>query len=537
MTFLARFWVILAFGLGVFFPVFAVLREGVTPSSYLLLGDPVVLSVVRATLWQALLSTVISLFLGLPLGLALGRWVQAYPRSKVPTLLALPYGIPTLVAAMAWVMILGRNGVLASWGFELDWAYSLKAVIVAHVFLNIPLVALWISQARAQIPVPELEAARVLGASSFQTFKEVIFPKVKWAWASAGVQVFSLCGMSFALVLILGGGPPVQTLETLLYSHLRYGTLDISSAVACAIWELGITVIPWVVVVSLRRHHKNQNQRNRREGASKAIRRRSYERSPVLGVFLGGVGLFFISPYLTVLSGFSFSGRFFEAPFFTTLKDEWMAALKVSFQLAALSSGLAVTTAVMAVLATERLRPKFLKKASEVIFSLPSGISVLVLALGFWLAYERWIDPFEGSLFAMAAIQATFFFPMAYRILWPVSGQVRSSQLEAAFSLGASPLQGFWHVEWPKWKGPVLSAIAAVAGGSLAELGAVSLFYSERLLPLPLLISRWMVKYRFEEAQGLAALLLILSFLLIGFSLSLGSLGLSHWGEARGREV
>ena len=159
----------------------------------------------------------------------------------------------------------------------------------------------------------------------------------------------------------------------------------------------------------------------------------------------------------------------------------------------------------------------------SVLLGLPSGISVLVLGLGIWLAYERWLDPFEGSWLAIIALQTTLFFPIAYRVLWPFAQSPQKSQLEAAESLGASPLESFWLIEWPRWRGPVLSALAAVAGGSLGEVGAVSLFFSEKILPLPLLVSRWMGQYRFDEAQGIAGLLFLLSFLTIVISLETGN--------------
>jgi ABC-type Fe3+ transport system permease subunit len=79
-------------------------------------------------------------------------------------------------------------------------------------------------------------------------------------------------------------------------------------------------------------------------------------------------------------------------------------------------------------------------------------------------------------------------------------------------------------IEWPRWRGPIFSAFAGVAGASLGELGAVSFFYSEKLVPLPLLVSRWMRQYRFEEAQGIAALLFLLSVLLIVISVESGHL-------------
>ena len=136
-------------------------------------------------------------------------------------------------------------------------------------------------------------------------------------------------------------------------------------------------------------------------------------------------------------------------------------------------------------------------------------------ALSFWLAYGKIVDPFEGSFFAMVAIQVALFLPTVFRVLWPLALTRQSRLLEAATTLGASELGAFFTVEWPRWRGPVASCVSLVAAASLGEVAAVSLFYSEKLLPAPLLISRWAGQYRFEEAQALSALLLVLSTALL----------------------
>src|SRR4051812_28268206 len=62
--------------------------------------DPEVLSVARATLQQALVSTVFSALFGLPLGLWIGSLKR---RGAAQVLLALPFGVPTVAAGTAWV--------------------------------------------------------------------------------------------------------------------------------------------------------------------------------------------------------------------------------------------------------------------------------------------------------------------------------------------------------------------------------------------------------------------------------------------------
>jgi len=167
-------------------------------------------------------------------------------------MLTIPFGIPTVVAATAWVAVLGSHGFLARLGFHSTLLYSFSAVVLAHVFFNAPWVAWWVGETSAQIPRSRIEAAQTLGASPLQIFFQLQFPSVALAFASALVQVFALCTMSFALVLILGGGPPVQTLEVALYSRIRWGELDISGAILCAALELILTLLPWVLLRFIR---------------------------------------------------------------------------------------------------------------------------------------------------------------------------------------------------------------------------------------------------------------------------------------------
>jgi ABC-type Fe3+ transport system permease subunit len=147
--------------------------------------------------------------------------------------------------------------------------------------------------------------------------------------------------------------------------------------------------------------------------------------------------------------------------------------------------------------------------------SAPAGVSALVLALGIWFAYGRWIDPFEGSLTAMVLLQTTLSLPFAYRMLWAVDRGAQTRLVEAARTLGARPAQAFWWVEWPRWRPVVLGLLAMTGAASLGEVAAASFFASDQLVPLPLLATRWMARYQFEQAQWVSIFLLALSALAV----------------------
>ena len=167
--------------------VFARLRAAPT------LFDAETLAVARVTAGQAAASAGLAAVIGLPLGLWVGSRAGR-TRLWAEGALALPFGVPAVCAGLVWVTLLGRSGVF---GGRLDWLYSFKAVILAHVFFNVPWIALLVAQARAHVPEPQLEAARTLGAGRLRAFRVVTWPRVRAAFFSALAQSFVFCAMSF----------------------------------------------------------------------------------------------------------------------------------------------------------------------------------------------------------------------------------------------------------------------------------------------------------------------------------------------------
>ncbi|RYZ73342.1 MAG: ABC transporter permease subunit, partial [Proteobacteria bacterium] len=105
--------------------------------------------------------------------------------------------------------------------FELGFGFYL--VVSAQVFLNGAYLGRQLFQARLTLPKREIEIAQTLGANPGTQFSRILFPHYVRRTLPGLAQVFLWCLGSFALVLILGGGPPVESLQTETLAALRAG--------------------------------------------------------------------------------------------------------------------------------------------------------------------------------------------------------------------------------------------------------------------------------------------------------------------------
>jgi thiamine transport system permease protein len=494
-------------GFALVIPLVGIAHSGIV--NHFPIFDSDVLYATRLTALQALISALLSLGVGTVFGIFIQRASFGRRLTSLRTLLALPFGVPAVVAASAWVSVLGKSGLNSS------LLYSISSVILAHVFFNAPWVALWVSYALEDISFTHREAARTLGASRWQEFWSITLPEIFPTLISVFSQVFTFCAMSFILVLILGGGPPVETLETALYIKVRSGGLDLSGASACAFWQLLLTLLPWILLSRFQKRTLGKQAR-RRLGAENSAHPNLLFIAAILGSAI------FLIPYLVLLRNQSVS-HFFELLRVSGKRAEILSAFFYSLKISLPTAGLSLLIAIAGVWLDHRFRKRSSQGWANFVVNLmvvPSGVSTMVLGLGFFVAYREVIDPFSSSIFSVVVLQAVFFVAVAFKILRPVAIQFQESQIDVARTLGAGLLRSFFLVEWRRWRRPLIACFSLILGAALGEVGAVSLFYNEERVPASLLISRWMSRYRFEDAQSVALMLMVCSLLFISFGVS-----------------
>jgi putative spermidine/putrescine transport system permease protein len=167
----------------------------------------VVMTTLRVSAW----TTVIAMLLAYPLALVMVRGNALVGRALTVIVLA-PLLINVVVRTYAWRVILanGDNGVL-NWTLahlglpSVQLLYTEWAIIIGSVHVFLPMMVLPLSAALGKINPAVEEAARTLGASSWQVFRRVTLPLSVPGLAVGATLVFSLTASSFVTPALLGG--------------------------------------------------------------------------------------------------------------------------------------------------------------------------------------------------------------------------------------------------------------------------------------------------------------------------------------------
>jgi ABC-type Fe3+ transport system, permease component len=191
------------------------------------------------TAYQALLSTLASIALGLPGAYVLARF--EFPgRETVRSLTAVPFVMPSIMVAIGFIATFGRNGVLngvlTAVGLpRVELLYTLPIIVLAHAFYDAPLIARVTATAWESVDAGTAETARSLGASPQRAFLDVVVPQLLPAILTGALLTFIFSFMSFAIVLALGG-LSLATVEVWVYHRVQQLDYATASALRPSRW-------------------------------------------------------------------------------------------------------------------------------------------------------------------------------------------------------------------------------------------------------------------------------------------------------------
>lgn len=208
--------------LGTILPTFNE-NSGFSLSSYInFFKDEYMMSIFYRTLRISLISSVICMFIGVPVSYYISKTSQKV-RGLFIALTVFPILTNSVVRSFAWMTILGKNGVINSLLLKLhiideplSLLYTEGAIIAGTVYIFLPLMITSLIGVMDNIDNDLLEAAESLGASKVKAFFKVIFPLSLPGLIVGTVLVFTGSLTAYTTPQLLGGNKNT-VLATLIY--------------------------------------------------------------------------------------------------------------------------------------------------------------------------------------------------------------------------------------------------------------------------------------------------------------------------------
>ena len=500
---------------GVFFvwPVTAIISRSLSAGALRhVVTDRGLRHVAWFTLWQAVLATGITLAVGLPAAYVVARY--EFPgRRLFRAFVTIPFVLPTVVVATAWLILFRPGGVL---GF-LGWQRGVAPLLVAEVFFNVAVVVRTVGGFWSSLDPRRTDAARVLGASRLRAFREVTLPLLGPPIAAAASIVFLFTFTAFGVVLLIAD-PAHATLEVEIYRQ-AVQLFDLPTAAALAFVQM-VGVVTLLLVLA--------RMQERRAIAQRLVAARDAARRPrgaerivvggvvaVTGLFLGGPLLVLALDSLRLSGGWSlgsYRALSSSAATETLFVPAWQA-LRNSLEFAVIAAVIAVVIGGLASVVIAS-RPGRATRAMDTLLMLPLGTSAVTVGFGFLIALDRWPVDLRAKVALVPLAQAVVAIPFVIRAVVPALRSIDPRLRDAASVLGAPPRRVWREVDLPIAMRAFTVGFGFAIAVSLGEFGA-TLFVARPDSPtIPIAISRFLARpgeLNVGQAMAMSTVLMVVT--------------------------
>ncbi len=474
----------------------------------------------RAALWNSLaisaLSALGALAVGLPLAVVMAR--RRIPGGgAVRILIVLSLMSPPFIGAYAWIILLGRGGVLTRWaqaaGVDLPSIYGPGGIVFVSVLQLYPLVFLLAYGALQRIDRSLEEAAAILGRRPANAFLTTAFPMMRPAVVTGALLVFLAVLSDFGAPILLGENFEVlATLAFRLYLSEVGGEPAMAATTSVLLVALaGAAILLQRLLLAGRSHAGDSTvappERRALRGAAERL---------LLPAFAWGVVLVANLPLLVIVytSFLETRGPVFGEAFslmsYRTVFATVGRAVTNSLTFSALALALiAVAGALLGYLLARR--DTAATRALDALLMIPYVIPGTVLGIGFITAFNAPPLYLTGTV---AIIVVAYFIrrlPYMVRAAAAIVYQVDRAVEEASVNLGAPPLRTFRKIMLP------LMAPGLLAGATLAfvevinELSATVVLYTGRTVTMPIATYSQVIGGAYGTAAAVASLLVLVT--------------------------
>jgi thiamine transport system permease protein len=536
-------------------PIANLLREGLTKDGafsleflWTVLTDDYFRYVILFTLWQALLSTLASIALGLPLAFILTHY--DFPLKRIVRALTIvPFVLPAITVALGFVLLFGRNGYLNQFLMHLfglsepplPIMYSLTGIVLAHAFYNAPIITRTVHAAWERLDPRYEESARALGASRFFVFKDITLPMILPGLLSGAALVFIFCFLSFPIVLSVGGGR-FSTIEVEIYTRVvtRLDPQFVNYKIGAALALVGLVLSLAVTYLYLRLQGglaRQTEQLRPRPTAPLFAGVRDLLRPTKLLVWLYVLisVILFVGPVAAIVvdslreetaEGARWTLRWYSYIFTPNYEalvgDSPLRAIVNSLIFGLGATAIAVPLGLIFAYVIARLHWAG-RRLFDTLLMAPLATSSIVLAFALLRAFNAPPLRLVGTATAVIIAHAVIIFPFIVRALVPILESLDVRLTEMARSLGAGRFRALRDIELPLVATGLIAGAVFAFALSLGEMSATLMLARPGLSTMPVAVYRFLSQHSLGAPSAMSVVMIAVSA--IAFIL------LERWGE------
>jgi sulfate transport system permease protein len=190
----------------------------------------------KVTLEVAISAVVLNTVFGVAAAILLVR--HRFPGAGIiDAVIDLPIAVSPVVVGLALILVYGRRTAVGSWlgSNGINIIFSLPGMVMATVFVSLPLVVRAVAPVLAELGDEQEQAASTLGANAWQTFRRITWPSIRAAVGYGVVLTTARALGEYGAVSVVSGRIAGRTETMTLYVQDRFESFDATGAYAASL--------------------------------------------------------------------------------------------------------------------------------------------------------------------------------------------------------------------------------------------------------------------------------------------------------------
>jgi iron(III) transport system permease protein len=411
------------------------------------------------------------------------------------TISTFPLIAPTIIQALALILLFGRNGLITRHLLGTDWnIYGATGIIIGECLYCFPNALFILYTTLSAVDTRLDEAAQSLGASALKTFYKVTLPSAKYGIASAAALTFNLTITDFGIPVVIGGNYSVLATEIVsqVFGLQRF---DLGATISVILLIPSITAFAINYYLSRKSYALISGQARPFLQPSRPLKKWGFTfycglicfciLLVFVTVFLGAFVKTWPYDFSLTLKHFDFPSLGAHAPlwtnFWTSVLPEGNLRTMISYKYAPIWTSLLVSIVVAIVGASLTLLAGYLiekkkPKGEQILYTLsvlPAAVPGVVMGLGYVLAFNKPYFLIYGTIWIIIINIIICNFTLGVLTSIANLKQIDKSVEEAAVSLGSGPISTFTRVIFPLSRVAFLSTATFFFMRAMTTISAV----------------------------------------------------------------